>query len=215
MKKKYHSFTIFCLLLFNTLETSLRDLVPVRWVNLALLKEVNKEVSSTITMVGINVEARFSMDNDLSRTTIACGKGWQATSHGLNHCQTKSLVHCRLHEGSLGVTDHTVKLSVPHTVHLRGNPSELAVQLVGLDEAVHLLHLGLLFQVLRLLPPVSSNNHKVHQLPQLRILTVPLHKSCDVLHTVQPCHGEDNWLRAVLQHTSVSNQIALDQISQC
>jgi len=193
-----------CILLLNTLESSLRDCVPVRWVCFALLKEVNKELSSLVTMVGINVVSRFSMHDDLSRTTIECGKCWQSTSHGFNHCQPKSFINCRLNKSTLCVTNHTVQFSISNSVHLRRDPSELPIQLVGLDQAVHLLHLSLLFQVLRLLPPVSGNNNQVHQLPEPRVLAVPLHKSRDVLHTVKSCHGEDDWLVAVLQYTSVT-----------
>nr|GMD33654.1 hypothetical protein Iba_chr09cCG4650 [Ipomoea batatas] len=47
---------------------------------------------------------------------------------------------------------------------------------VRLDQLVHLLHLRLLLQVLGLLPPVAPDHHQVHQLPQPRVLGVPLDK---------------------------------------
>lgn len=49
-------------------------------------------------MVGVDVEATLGVLDDLTRPTIAGGKGWQAAGHGLNHGQAKRLVQGRLQQ---------------------------------------------------------------------------------------------------------------------
>jgi hypothetical protein len=48
-------------------------------------------------MVWVNVEPTLAILDDLTGSTIAGGKGGQATRHGLNYSQAKSLVQGRLH----------------------------------------------------------------------------------------------------------------------
>ncbi|KAL6956244.1 hypothetical protein U1Q18_041285 [Sarracenia purpurea var. burkii] len=59
--------------------------------------------------------------------------------------QKPHIIKSRLHKNSLCVSNVTVEFTLPHTVHLGRNPSKLAIQVVGLYEPVHLLHICLLF----------------------------------------------------------------------
>lgn len=166
------------ILLLDTFQAACRNGFPVRGILLALLKELDEELSCLLAMVWINVETRLPVNNDLSWTAMVSGKRGQTTGHGFDDSQAKGLIESRLHECSFGVTDVPVELTIPHTVHLGRDPSELAIQVVCLYELVHLLHLGLLFNILGFLPPVSPDHDKIHQFPKLWALGVPFDKSC-------------------------------------
>lgn len=105
-----------------------------------------------------------------------------------------------LHECALRIANVAVQLPVADAVHLRRDPPDMALQLVLVDEAVHLLELRLLLPVLGLLAVVAGNDHEVRQLPQARVLAVHLHQACHVLHAVETRHREDDRLLLVLQH---------------
>ena len=175
---------VICLLLFDSLQSALGNGLPVGRISLALLEEINQELSRLVTMVRVNVEARLSMDYDLSRTTMASSKRGQPTSHGLDHSQPKGLIESGLDKCSPGVRNVPVELSIPNPVHLGRDPPELPIQVVLLNQTVHFLHLFLLFYVLGFLPPVTSNHNKVHKLSQPLVLTIPLNKTCHVLHPI-------------------------------
>ncbi len=71
---------------------------------------------------------------------------------------------------------------------------------------MHFRHLSFLLIVLRLLSPIPSNNNKVNQLTKTSILTIPLNKTCDVLHAIQSRHCEYDGLVSVFQDTPVREQ---------
>ncbi|BAS84607.1 Os03g0401333 [Oryza sativa Japonica Group] len=108
-----------------------------------------------------------------------------------------------LHKSTLGVADVTVELTVADTVHLRGDPADVAIQVVLLNKVKHLLELSLLLLVLRWVAMVTTDNHKVNQLLQARVATIQLNQTSQVLDTVKTSHGEDDWLVPVLQHKLV------------
>lgn len=105
-----------------------------------------------------------------------------------------------LHEGALGVADVAVQLAVADAVHLGGDPADVPVQVVLLDEVKHLLELGLLLLVLGRVAMVAADDHEVHQLLQPLVPAVQLHQPSQVLHTVETSHGEDDWLVPVVQN---------------
>lgn len=105
-----------------------------------------------------------------------------------------------LHEGALGVADVAVQLTVADTVHLGGDPADVPVQVVLLDEVKHLLELGLLLLVLGRVAVVTADNHEVHQLLQALVPPIQLHQTSQVLDAVETSHGEDDWLVPVVQH---------------
>ena len=100
----------------------------------------------------------------------------------------RSSVYTYLHKCSLCVTNVAVQLPIADTVHLSRDPPDMALQIVLVNETVHLLELCLLLPVLGLLAMVTSNNHKVRQFPQAHILTIHLNQACHVLHTVKTSH---------------------------
>lgn len=87
---------VFCILLLDTLKTALRDLGPVAGVFLALLKELNEQRRGLVTLVWVNVEARHSVHDDLSWTTIGGCECRETTGHGLNNSETECLVESGL-----------------------------------------------------------------------------------------------------------------------
>lgn len=179
------------------------DLHPVLGLLAALLEEAHERRRHLLAVVGIDVEPGLAVDDDLRRAAVEGGEGGEAAGHCLHHRQPERFVERRLDERALGVGDHAVELAVPHAVHLRRDPPELAVELVGLDQVVHLLHLRLLLQILRFLPPVAADDHEVGQFPQFRAFRVELDQSGQVLHPIQPRHGEDDRLRLVLNHAEM------------
>lgn len=72
------------LLLFDTLQSSLRDCVPVGGVFLAFLEEIDEELCSLVALVGVDVEARNPVDYDLCRPSMGGCECGQAASHGFN-----------------------------------------------------------------------------------------------------------------------------------
>lgn len=75
----------FCILLLDALKSTLRDLDPVVWVFLTLLKELHEQRRGLVVLVRINVVARHAVHDDLGWTTIGSCKCWKTTGHGLNH----------------------------------------------------------------------------------------------------------------------------------
>ncbi|BAT02658.1 Os07g0616850, partial [Oryza sativa Japonica Group] len=74
-----------CVLLLDALKSTLRDLDPVVWVFLTLLKELHEQRRGLVVLVRINVVARHAVHDDLGWTTIGSCKCWKTTGHGLNH----------------------------------------------------------------------------------------------------------------------------------
>lgn len=105
-----------------------------------------------------------------------------------------------LHEGALGVADVAVQLTVADAVHLGGDPADVPVQVVLLDEVKHLLELGLLLLVLGWVAMVTAHNHEVHQLLEALVPAIQLHQTSQVLDAVKTSHREDDWLVPVVQH---------------
>ena len=90
-----------------------------------------------------------------------------------------------LNEDAAGVGDVAVEFAIAGSVHLRGDPAELAVQFIRLHQLMHLLYLRYLFSIIRTFHVVVSRDHsEIRQLPQLRTPTKPLHQSRYVLHLI-------------------------------
>lgn len=114
----FHFFSFFFSLMFILVKTTSLDLVPVRWACLDLLEEVDMDLGRLVALVWVNVEAGDTINDDLSRPTIACGECGQTAGHDLNHGETESLIEGRQDEGTLGFTNVSVELTVADPVHL-------------------------------------------------------------------------------------------------
>lgn len=92
-------------LLFDTLQSTLGDCVPVGGIVLALLEEVDEELSSLVALVGIDVEARNPVDYDLRRPSVGGCKCRQAAGHGFDYCQPKCFVEGGLRKAEAGIRE--------------------------------------------------------------------------------------------------------------
>lgn len=95
------------ILFVDSLQSSLRDLIPVGGILLALLEEANQDFGGFVLLIRIDVEARNPVNNDLCRTSISSRKCGQATGHGFHHREPESFVQSRLRRQN---TDHQSRI---------------------------------------------------------------------------------------------------------
>lgn len=87
---------LFSLPFVYSLQASSRHLVPMGQVLFAFLEEIRNFVARLLSVVGVDVETRDPINDDLSWTSLVCGEGRQPAVHCLDDCKSKCFVQCRL-----------------------------------------------------------------------------------------------------------------------
>ena len=73
----------------DALDGGVRDAPPVRWLGGAALEEVGHQVGGGGAVVGVDVEPRPPVLDDLRGPAVARGEGGQPAGHGLHHGQAE------------------------------------------------------------------------------------------------------------------------------
>ncbi|GER36112.1 transcriptional regulator, partial [Striga asiatica] len=134
-------------------------------------------------------QPRLPVHDDLRGPAVHGGEGREPARHGLDHREPERLVKRRLDKSAPGVGYAAVELSVAQPVHLGRDPPELTVQVVGLDQVVHFLHLGSFLEVFRLLAAVTADHDEVDEVAEAGAVGVELDEAGEVLDAVETGHA--------------------------
>src|SRR5690606_19615768 len=156
------------------------------------------ELRGALAVVRVDVEARDAVLDDLERAAVTGREGGQARDHAFDHGETERLEEGRLDEDSAPFRDVAIELTGELFLEEEPEPADVVIELMGVEEGVHLRVLLALLGVLAVLGANVTRDHDdVRELPQPLVLRVPLDEARKVLDPVEAREREDDRLLSI------------------